>query len=173
MNFWNTRFARDWHCCPRLVMSWCLVRFGLGYIKVRIFHSCGDFSKWRDCVGNALEWVALDMVRVDTPGSVSSFESSKERHDRWNRSSRRQLQWYRREAIRTRGIKFTDLEYHLNYYQYDGTRRGKEYFYNIDTTFSKDSMITYYPRHFVEFLDWAISLRDLAVVLEMKYTLPW
>lgn len=64
---------------------------------------------WRDCVGNALEWAALDMVRVDTPGYVSSFESSKERHDIWNRRSRRRLQRYRREAIRARGIKFTDL----------------------------------------------------------------
>jgi hypothetical protein len=61
---------------------------------------------WRDCVGNALEWAALDMVRVDTPGYVSSFESSKERHDIWIRRSRRRLQRYRREA---RGIKFTDL----------------------------------------------------------------
>ena len=23
---------------------------------------------WRDCVGGTLEWAALDMVRVDTPG---------------------------------------------------------------------------------------------------------
>jgi hypothetical protein len=68
---------------------------------------------------------------------LNSSESSEERHDRWNRMSRRQLQQYRREATRGRGIMYPDPEYHLNYYQYDGIRRGKEYFYDIDTTFSK------------------------------------
>lgn len=37
---------------------------------------------------------------------------------------------------------YPDPEYHLNYYQYDGIWRGKEYFYDIDTTFSESSMIT-------------------------------
>ena len=67
----------DWHCCPLLVMSWCLVRFGLDRLhRSANIHSCGDLIQqvnraWRDCVGSTLEWAALDMmVRVGTPDSV-------------------------------------------------------------------------------------------------------
>ena len=41
--------------------------------------------------------------------------------------------------------------YYLNYYQYDGIQRGKEYYYDTNNAFFDGSMIAYHPRHSVNF----------------------
>ena len=58
----------------KVIAATCIIEFSKVFIVDTSFPLQARLQQvnraWRDCVGNTLEWAALDMVRVDTPGSV-------------------------------------------------------------------------------------------------------
>lgn len=61
----------------------------------------------------------LEVEEYEDKCQLNSFACSREKHDRQNRRSRRQLCYYIQEALCARRIVYPDPQYFLNNYQYD------------------------------------------------------